>query len=35
LVASVWVMLFGLPMEFWDPKILEGIGNTIGRSVKY
>lgn len=29
LAAPIWVRLFGLPMEFWDPDILEGIGNTI------
>eukprot|EP00253_Pinus_taeda_P014645 PITA_14645 len=32
--APVWVRLFGLPNEFWDPEILEGIGNTIGSFVK-
>eukprot|EP00253_Pinus_taeda_P009631 PITA_09631 len=32
--APVWVILFGLPDEFWDPEILEGIGNTIGSFVK-
>lgn len=26
--------MFGLPMEFSDPDILEGIGNTIGTFVK-
>eukprot|EP00253_Pinus_taeda_P004972 PITA_04972 len=34
LVAPIWVRLFGLPKEFWDPEILEGIGNTIGGFVK-
>lgn len=34
LAAPVWVRLFGLPIEFWDPKILEGIGDTIGSFVK-
>jgi len=34
LVAPIWVRLFGLPMEFWDPDILEGIGNTSGTFVK-
>jgi len=34
LAAPIWVRLFGLPMEFWDPDILEGIGNTIGTFVK-
>lgn len=34
LATLVWVRLFGLPTDFWDPKILEGIGNTIGSFVK-
>lgn len=34
LAAPVWVQLFGLPMDFWDPKILEGIGNSLGTFVK-
>lgn len=34
LAAPIWVRLFGLPVEFWDPEILEGIGNTIGDFVK-
>ena len=34
LVAPVWVRLFGLPIDFWDPEILEGIGNSIGSFVK-
>jgi len=34
LAAPVWVRLFGLPMDFWDPEILEGIGNTIGSFFK-
>ena len=34
LVAPVWVRLFGLPMDFWDPDILEGIGNSLGSFVK-
>jgi len=25
LSAPVWVRLFGLPMDFWDPKTLEAI----------
>eukprot|EP00253_Pinus_taeda_P010874 PITA_10874 len=32
--GPVWVRLFGLPDEFWDPEILEGIGNSIGSFVK-
>lgn len=34
LATSVWVRLFGLPMDFCDPEILEVIGNTIGSFVK-
>lgn len=34
LEAPIWVRLFGLPVEFWDPEILESIGNTIGTFVK-
>jgi len=34
LVAAIWVRLFELPMEFWDPDILEGIGNSIETFVK-
>lgn len=34
LEAPIWVRLFGLPVEFWNPEILEGIGNTIGAFVK-
>ena len=34
LEAPIWVRLFGLPVEFWDPEIMEGIGNTIGAFVK-
>lgn len=34
LAAPVLVRLFGLPTDFWDPKILEGIGNSIGSFVK-
>ena len=34
LAAPIWIRLFGLPTEFWDPEILKGIGNTIGSFVK-
>lgn len=34
LAAPVWIRLFGLPSEFWDPKIIKGIGNSIGSFVK-
>lgn len=33
-IAPVWVRLFSLPAEFWDPSILEDIGNSIGIFVK-
>jgi len=33
LASPVWVRLFGLPMDFWDPEILEGIENTIASFV--
>lgn len=34
LAALVWVRLFGVPMDFCDSEILEGVGNTIGSFVK-
>lgn len=34
LAEPIWVRLFGLPVYFLDPDILEGIGNTIGTFVK-
>jgi len=34
LAAPICIRLFGLPIEFWDPEILEGIGNTIGTFFK-
>jgi len=34
LLSPVCVRLFGLPMDFSDSEILEGIGNTIGSFVK-
>lgn len=34
LEATIWVRLFRLTVEFWNPEILEGIGNTIGAFVK-
>lgn len=30
----VWVRLHNLPLHFWDQRILECIGNTIGRYIK-
>lgn len=34
LVAPIWVQLFGIPIEFWDLEILEGIKNSIGTFIK-
>ena len=31
---SVWVSLHNLPLHFWHHKILEGIGNTLGKYIK-
>lgn len=31
---SVWVCLHNLPLHFWSPQVLFGIGNTIGRFIK-
>jgi hypothetical protein len=33
--APVWICLYSLPQEFWLEEILTGIGNTLGRYVKY
>jgi hypothetical protein len=30
----VWVRLHNLPLHFWHPKVLEGIGNLLGRYIK-
>jgi hypothetical protein len=32
--APVWIRMYSLPREFWEPEILEGIGNTLGSFVK-
>ena len=29
-VAPVWVRLFGLPIEFWNPSVFSSIGNSLG-----
>jgi len=34
MVALVCVILFRLPVDFWDLEILEGIGKSIGSFVK-
>ena len=32
-LSPVWVRLPGLPLEFWDEKILRWIGNSFGHFV--
>lgn len=34
LIARVWVQLYSLPIDFWIPEILEGIGQALGQSAK-
>ena len=34
IAVPVWVRLFGLPMDFWDSDILEGIGDSLGSFVQ-
>ena len=34
-VALVWIRLYSLPCEYWDPKILEDLGNCLGKFIKY
>jgi len=31
---SVWVRLYNLPLHFWSERVLEGIGNNIGKYIK-
>jgi hypothetical protein len=31
--SLVWIRLYSLPHEYWNLKILEGIGNTLGSFV--
>ncbi|KAH9298810.1 hypothetical protein KI387_030492, partial [Taxus chinensis] len=33
-VVPVWIRLFGLPTEFWNPVVLQDIGNSIGKFVR-
>jgi hypothetical protein len=33
-MATVWIILYSFPHEFWLEEILMGIGNTVGRYVK-
>jgi hypothetical protein len=32
--ASIWIRMYSLPREFWEPETLEGIDNTLGSFVK-
>lgn len=31
----VWVRLHNLPLHFWHHQVLEGIGNTLGKFLKF
>jgi len=33
-IVPVWIRLYSLPAELWEPEILEAIGNTLGTFVK-
>ena len=33
-IAPVWICLYSLPCEYWEPEILQDIGNTLGKFVK-
>jgi len=33
-VVPVWIRLYSLPAELWEPEIMEAIGNTLGTFVK-
>ncbi|XP_058742315.1 uncharacterized protein LOC131614777 [Vicia villosa] len=32
--VAVWIRISGLPVEYYDPKVLQVIGNLVGRTVK-
>ncbi|XP_058780632.1 uncharacterized protein LOC131654593 [Vicia villosa] len=32
--VAVWIRISGLPVEYYDPKILHVIGNLVGRTIK-
>ena len=34
MIAPVWIRLFSLPSNYWDPETLKDIGNTLGEFVK-
>ena len=33
-VVLVWIRLYSFPSEYWNPKILEDLGNPLGKLVK-
>lgn len=33
-IIIVWIKLYSLPTELWEPEILEAIGNTLGTFLK-
>ena len=33
-VALVWIRMYSLLCEYWDPKILEDLGNSLGKFIK-
>ena len=33
-LGLVWIRLFSLPDEYWDPETLKDIGNTLGEFIK-
>ena len=32
-IQNIWVILSGLPMVFWQPKLFEAIGNKLGNFI--
>lgn len=32
--VAVWVQLSGLPIEYYDERVLKALGNKIGKTVK-
>ena len=33
-IAPIWIRLYSLPSEYWDPEILEDLGNCLGKFIK-
>ena len=33
-ITPVWITLYSLPGEYWDPKILEDLGNFLGKFIE-